>query len=74
MLGPATSRRLDEPIAVSLQALVPADHFSRHLEAELDLHKHKYTERARIDQAPAGACNAWPLKMSCTTNVKARQI
>jgi transposase len=37
MLGPAKPRRLDEPIAVSLEALVPADNFSRHLEATLDL-------------------------------------
>jgi transposase len=37
MLGPAKPRRLDEPIAVSLDALVPRDHFYRHLEAKLDL-------------------------------------
>jgi len=37
MLGPAKPRRLDEPIAVSLEQLVPADHFYRHLEAKLDL-------------------------------------
>ena len=37
MLGPARSRRLNEPIAVSLEDLVPADHFYRHLEAKLDL-------------------------------------
>ena len=37
MLGPAKSRRLDQPIAVSLEELVPADHFYRHLEATLDL-------------------------------------
>src|SRR5215207_3406472 len=37
MLGPAKSRRLDEPIAVSLENLVPADHFYRHLEAKLEL-------------------------------------
>jgi transposase len=37
MLGPAKPRRLDEPIAVSLEALVPQDHFYRHLEAQLDL-------------------------------------
>ncbi|MDP9354234.1 MAG: IS1182 family transposase [Chloroflexota bacterium] len=37
MLGPPKSRRLDEPIAVSLDDLVPADHFYRHLEAKLDL-------------------------------------
>ena len=37
MLGPAKSRRLDEPIAVSLEALVPQGHFYRHLESKLDL-------------------------------------
>jgi transposase len=37
MLGPAKPRRLDEPIAVSLEDLVPYDHFSRYLEATLDL-------------------------------------
>ena len=37
MLGPAKSRRLDAPIAVSLEDLVPQDNFYRHLEAKLDL-------------------------------------
>jgi transposase len=37
MLGPAKPRRLDEPLAVSLEDLVPYDHFYRHLEAKLDL-------------------------------------
>ena len=37
MLGPAKRRRLDEPITVSLEDLVPRDHFYRHLEARLDL-------------------------------------
>ena len=37
MLGPRNPRRLDEPIAVSLEDLVPRDHFYRHLEAKLDL-------------------------------------
>ena len=36
MLGPPKSRCLDQPIAVSLEELVPADHFYRHLEAKLD--------------------------------------
>ena len=35
MLGPAKSRRLDAPIAVSLEDLVPADNFYRHVEAHL---------------------------------------
>jgi transposase len=37
MLGPPKPRCLDEPIAVSLEELVPQDHFYRHLEATLDL-------------------------------------
>ncbi len=37
MLGPAKPRRLDEPISVSLEELVPQRHFYRHLEATLDL-------------------------------------
>jgi transposase len=37
MLGPPRCRRLDEPVTVSLEALVPADHFYRHLDAALDL-------------------------------------
>jgi len=37
MLGPAKPRRLDDPIAVSLETLVPSDHFYRHLDATLDL-------------------------------------
>ena len=30
MLGPLKSRRLDEPITVSLEELVPANNFYRH--------------------------------------------
>ena len=37
MLGPPKPRRLDEPVAVSLEALVPPNHFYRQLEAKLDL-------------------------------------
>ena len=37
MLGPPKSRALDHPVVVSLESLVPADHFYRHLEATLDL-------------------------------------
>jgi transposase len=37
MLGPPKPRRLDEPIAVSLEELVPPENFYRHLEAKLDL-------------------------------------
>ena len=53
MLGPAKPRRLDEPIAVSLEDFVPQDHFYRHLEAKLDLGfvrewtRELYAERGR---------------------------
>jgi hypothetical protein len=53
MLGPPKSRRLDAPIAVSLEALVPQNNFYRHLEAKLDLSfvrgwvRELYAERGR---------------------------
>ena len=37
MLGLAKPRRLNQPIAVSLEDLVPANHFYRNLEEQLDL-------------------------------------
>ena len=37
MLGPAKVRRVDQPVLASLDALVPAHHFYRHLESRLDL-------------------------------------
>ena len=37
MLGPAKPRALGSPISVSLDALIPRDHFYRHLDATLDL-------------------------------------
>jgi transposase len=37
MLGPIRPRRVDQPVATSLEALVPAGHFYRHLERSLDL-------------------------------------
>lgn len=37
MLGPAKGRDLDRSVLVSLERLVPADHFYRHLDAALDL-------------------------------------
>ena len=37
MLGPPKPRQLDQPIAVSPEDLVPANHLYRHLEAKLDL-------------------------------------
>jgi transposase len=53
MLGPPKPRCLDQPITVSLEALVPRDHFYRHLEATLDLSfvrdwtRERYAERGR---------------------------
>ena len=37
MLGPPKLRLLDQPVTISLEDLVPADHFYRHLDATLDL-------------------------------------
>src|SRR5215207_2902645 len=53
MLGPAKCRRLDEPIAISLEELVPPTNFYRHLETTLDLSfvrtwvGDRYAERGR---------------------------
>jgi transposase len=53
MLGPPKPRRLDEPIAVSLEDLLPQNNFYRHLEATLDLSfvrdwtRELYAERGR---------------------------
>ena len=37
MLGPPKRRCLDRPVAVSLDQIVPANHFYRRLDAQLDL-------------------------------------
>src|SRR3954453_23660922 len=53
MLGPPKPRRLNEPIAVSLEDLVARDHFYRPLETKLDLSffrewtRELYAERGR---------------------------
>ena len=53
MLGPPKLRALDQPITVSLESLVPTDHFYRHLDAQLDLSfvrewvRDLYAERGR---------------------------
>src|SRR5688500_474601 len=53
MLGPAKLRRLDRPVLISLEELVPRTHFYRHLEAKLDLAfvrewvRDRYAERGR---------------------------
>jgi transposase len=41
---------------------------------ELRFRKHKYTERTRVYQALAAACNACLLKVQCTTSAKGRQV
>ncbi|MDF3042663.1 MAG: hypothetical protein K0Q71_5369 [Thermomicrobiales bacterium] len=41
---------------------------------ELRFRKHKYTERTRVYQAPATACNACQLKSECTDSAKGRQV
>ena len=53
MLGPPKTCRLDQPVTVSLEALVPPDHFYRFLDAKLDLTfvrtwvQDRYAERGR---------------------------
>src|SRR3712207_6139927 len=53
MLGQPEPRLRDQPIAVSLEDLIPADNFYRHLEAKLDLRfvrdwtQELYAERGR---------------------------
>src|SRR6187401_1979819 len=53
MLGLPKPRRLNHPIAVSLETLIPRDHFYRHLETKLDLSfvrdwtRELYAERGR---------------------------
>jgi hypothetical protein len=37
MLGPAKPRRLNDSVTVSLEDLVPANNFYRHLETTFDL-------------------------------------
>ena len=60
MLGPAKSRCLDEPIAVSLEQIVALDHVSRLLEAKLDLSfvrdwvRERYAGRGRPSVDPVG--------------------
>jgi transposase len=62
MLGPAKPRRLDEPIAVSLEDLVPSSNFYRYLEAKFDLSfvrewvQELYAERGRPSIDPVVFC------------------
>jgi hypothetical protein len=43
MLGPPKPPRLDQPIAVSLEDFVPANHVYRHLETKLGGNCSKYS-------------------------------
>src|ERR671939_350877 len=60
MLGPPKLRSVHQPITVSLENLVPAGHFYRHLEATLDLTfvrewvQDLYAERGRPSIDPVG--------------------
>jgi hypothetical protein len=56
MLGPAKPRRLNQPIAVSLEDLVPADHFYRYLETKLDLSFVREWVRERTSSAAPPPC------------------
>ena len=59
MLGPEKSRDLDRPVLVSLEALVPKDHFYRHLERRLDLSFVREVVRDRY--APTGRPSVDPV-------------
>jgi transposase len=58
MLGPPKSRDLDRSVLISVEMLVPKDHFYRHLEKKLDLSfvrdwvKECYAERGRASVDP----------------------
>jgi hypothetical protein len=58
MLGPAKLRRLAEPIVVSLEDLVPQDHFYRPLEAKFDLSFVREWSRDLYAEMPSGAGQA----------------
>jgi transposase len=79
MLGPAKPRRLSESIAVSLEALVPADNFYRHLETTLDLSfvrdwtRELYAERGRPSIDPV-VCFKLQLVMFFEGNRSERQF
>jgi transposase len=58
MLGPPKARHVDRPVRVSLEDLVPPDHFYRHLERVLDLSfvrelvRHRYAPGGRPSLDP----------------------
>jgi transposase len=63
MPGPLKPRRLDDPITVSLEDLVPRDHFGRHLKPKLDLSfvrkwtMELYAERGPLSISPSSSSN-----------------
>ena len=59
MLGPAKPPRLDEPITVPLEDLVPPSHVYRHLEAKLDLCFVQEWARDRYAKRGAPASTRW---------------
>ncbi len=59
MLGPEKARDLCRPVLVSLEALVPRDHFYRHLERRLDLAFVR--DLARDRYAPTGRPSVDPV-------------
>jgi hypothetical protein len=58
MLGPPKPRPLDEPITVSMEALVPGDNIYRHVEAKLDLSLVREWSRDREPCGPSGAARS----------------
>jgi hypothetical protein len=73
-------------MTVSLEDLVPADNFYRHLEVKLDLSfvrawvQDCYAEGGRPSIAPVvyrakpAVCNAFPVKAACTASNRGRTI
>jgi hypothetical protein len=62
---------------VTLEDLVPPDHFSRHLERTLDLGFVRDLVRdayASSGRAEAATCNACPVKARCTTSDRGRIV
>src|SRR5687767_1513913 len=59
MLGPEKTRDLGRPVLVSLERLVPRDHFYRHLERRLDLSFVR--DLARDRYAPTGRPSVDPV-------------
>ena len=72
MLGPAKPRRLDQPIAVSLEDLVPKSNVYRLLEAKLgpsvvrEWARELYAERGRPSIDPVDFFTLCPATPECT--------